>query len=65
MGLSKAIVSGTFTGTDGYRNLVVALKGGGVFGTADLAGTWHVFTFFDTPDLVGNDPGSARGAVRI
>jgi len=54
-----------FVGIDSqnFRFTGSAIKAGGTFATADLAGTWHFFTFFDLPSL--NDPGWTRGTVTI
>ena len=49
--------------SQGYFFKGIAIKAVGVFSTADLAGTWHYFSFWDS--VSGNDPGWDRGTVTM
>src|SRR5438034_1142324 len=60
---AKTIVSGVVTGSDGFQELIVAIKTGGSFATADLAGTWQLYAFGDS--TVANDPRWDRGTIAV
>ena len=49
--------------SQGYFFQGVAIKAVGAFSTADLGGTWHYFSFWDSGS--GNDPGWDRGIVTM
>ena len=52
---------GTDSGSSRFSGSMI--KAGGSFGTANLAGTWHFYNFWDSP--LGNDPGWDRGTLVV
>jgi hypothetical protein len=60
---SKNVLTLVAPDTDGARIFGNGIKEGGSFATADLAGTWHNFTYADHPSF--NDPTWVRGTVTV
>jgi hypothetical protein len=60
---SKNVLTLVATDSDGARIFGNGIKAGGSFATADLAGTWHIFTFNDHPSF--NDPLWTKGTLAI
>jgi hypothetical protein len=63
LSVEKMVITGTQTDCNGYRVLAMLVKEGGLFSTADLAGVWHLASFWDSP--LGNDPGWTRGTLTL
>jgi hypothetical protein len=59
---SKTVLTMVVSGPDSH-GLMVALKAGGTFTQADLAGTWYSMTFGDDP--LGNHPEWITGTVIV
>lgn len=60
--LAGDLLVGTDTDTDGFVNLVVAVRRSGTFSTADIAGTWYLYAHWD--DRLGlNDAGWTRAEI--
>ena len=60
---TKTVIAGVGINNDGFRFILIAVKTGGSFATADIGGTWRVYAYGDNP--TGNAPGWARGPVTL
>ncbi len=63
MDATKTFVSGIALEADGFQTLFIAIKTGGSFVPADLAGTWQIYVFGDS--TVANDARWDRGTIDV